>query len=584
MSFVGLLFGPTYRAYKSRPSGTLSNYIRKNWQSLNLNACEEAMGSTWEKTVSMFRAHWVELLSRYPESYTIRRELGFVKKWVADSAKHWAAASQQLSTRYRVNPDVKSIDKASDRILKSIADVKAFSASIKEPEKFILDKRKLSAAFIARVLFWVTIPLNCIFALSALTGGQLLNATPYHFGLAAIAVLGFEVGGGALLYYFKSWFGKIIASITVLAGCIAEAFFAIQSGFIISIFEAASLPIFSESSDPYALPEPTSIGLACVGGFGLTMGILIAAITHNYFQKVGEAKDIKTHRKLATRQARAWKRVQNLEKNLSGITLTSDALAMSLDTTKDKLFSQNLESASIAKSLASSRKDFLKKVSELTDRNWTKEIEAQRPINETRMRAALVLPIAVGVLFLAFYLLNYNLLSGLELMDGTVQHALSVAVTIFPFALGAVLFRPILNSVSDNDGHELARPDLSHFGKPTLVIITICVFIIALNRDSGLLSGFSGSLALTSIITLFAWSFMLCGSHFHVINEGLLFSGAILLLLVRFCGIAFFIAARFACLWVAIAAIALFELLFFLLALPWTLWGNVFGEIRKLRS
>ncbi|APG63135.1 hypothetical protein LPB140_10440 [Sphingorhabdus lutea] len=585
LTLIGCFFGPAHSRYQRLAKGTLSARLNKQLSSWSVESFQNEIESIWNAALDRIKVSWVAMLGCYPASYNIRSELLSMKKWVLDSARIWAAAVRVLNSKIRTNPDIRKIEKAKVGVEKAIADLSKFGVSLTAPETFAEEKKTKRAAFIARVFFVFAIPFNFAFAVAALTDGNFLNSTLYHYGLAAIAVAGFEVGGGAFLYSAKNLFTKFLAILIVLAGCLAEAFFAIRSGLVTSLFENAGIVVFERvSDDPYAQAVPTLMGIISTGTFGFILGILIALITHNYFQKTDAAKDVSSRKAMARRWRDGERFTAHLASNLDHIKDAATSVSLSLDDAHSKLNTTLQQSVDIAKRLESNRADFLRGVNKIASRDWNDVLESHASVNDGRMRAAPVIPIIAGVMLFAAYLLCKMLLSGLETDNQTLLRSLALAMAVSPFALGATIFRPIVNPIASINGKSPQSYDLSKLGKPTLFLMTLAIFVIALNRPDGFLSGFTGSVALTAALFIQVWVFMLCGSHAQYVIECVNFVAASIGTFLLFSAKAVFTGLRYLIRWLFALGVILFEAIFFLLALPWKFWVNLIQDIRGLRS
>ncbi len=585
LTLIGCFFGPAHSRYQRLAKGTLSTRLNKQLSSWSVESFQNEIESIWKAALDRIKKSWVAMLRRYPANYIIRSELLSVKKWILDSARIWGAAVRALNSKVRTNPDIQKIEKASKCIQKSVADLSNFKSSLIGPQKFADEKKIKRAAWIARAFFFTAIPFNFMFAVAALTDGNFSNSTLYHYGLAAIAVAGFEVGGGAFLYSARNLFTKFLAVLIVLAGCLAEAFFAIRSGLVTALFENAGIIVFDRlSDDPYAQAVPTLMGIVSTGTFGSVLGILIALITHNYFQKTEAAKDISSRKAMVRRWGNGERFAEHLTTSMDQINDAATNATIALDEANSKLNSTLQQGVNIAKELESSRAAFQKRIGEIANRDWNDTIDSHSSVNDGRMRAAPIIPIIAGVMLFAAYLLCKMLLSGLETNNQTLLRSLALAMAISPFALGAAIFRPIVNPIAAINGKSAQHYDLSRLGKPTLFLFTIAIFVIALNRPEGFLSGLTGSIALTAALFIQMWVFMLCGSHAQYVVECVNFVAASIGTFLLFSAKAVFTGLRYLIRWLLALGVIIFEVIFFALALPWKFWVNLIQDIRGLRS
>ena len=211
-------------------------------------------------------------------------------------------------------------------------------------------------------------------------------------------------------------------------------------------------------------------------------------------------------------------------------------------------------------------------------------MDSHSSVNDGRMRAAPIIPFVAGALLFAAYLLCKILLSGLETDNVTLVRSLSFAMAVAPFVIGAAIFRPIVNPIAAINGKSAQSYDLSKLGLPTLMLMSLAVFVIALNRPDGLLSGVAGSIALTSALFIQIWVFMLCGSHAQYVIECFNFVAASIGTFLLFAAKAVATTCRFIARWLLALIIIIFEVVFLVLALPWKFWMNLIQDIRSLSS
>ena len=578
-TLFGLAFGLARRALLAKDDQGLKRYAYKLWDRYGPAKIHRQLRWSWSRTERSNKRLFRRTKLAAPTHYYIDDQFVDLQKWLSTQARIWGTVVRALERRVRATDETAVMDKASERVAGAMDVAQNIIDYDPSPDDFYQLKTVKPAA-IWTTFFAVGFTLFNFAFLYMSMGGRFSYLNTLFAGWA-IVLIAVEIAGAAALSSQHLVSRLVGLTMLFIALCI-EVAIAMSAGY--------ATPILQNILRSIELTElPDWLFLFTNGLFGLGITIVMAYLWHNAFQKIQAARAFKA-------KVAQFKYIKNANRFLKTINSNMDKIISAGKHAQDEISKGKTSISTVWNGLEAKVEDLKSDHADVTDQ--VQRFSNDMKVSPIKTRAteivgrelmAPIIAIAACVVWGLNTGVNYFLLDGVQVFDQDWRWFYAAGLPVAIFFLGMITLRDRGKIVESNDRvtFESSRRYRS-LGLSFLILLVLAYFIMAMSRTEVSLAEGSNGLAQNLSFGVFGGLLALIAFGLGPAGEKVLISfGYALRVLANLV----FFGLRWAVyglvligIYVIAAGFLIVDVVFSILAYPWTAWGLLIAEAQRLRA